>query len=234
MDRILPGSCLLSYDQDQRIQVWRVTNTPYKKLNSLRVWMMESLASVAIDWVTIEENTSRLNEEYLAHRLGLVAIKADPTLLEEPKTLDLCNDKTCIVFELRVQNNTQEIKDVYAEDLVWIPNGRFREAPRAFYPKELIVRLFPGEKVALKCYAVRGTPAQHAKWSSTHVHYRLIPTQSRPTQVNIPSPYLAVERQSSGCLPCDKISADSCYHFTIEITGGLTFDDIAKQLKLWH
>jgi hypothetical protein len=262
-------TCLLPADNENaRTQTWRIINVPYRSLNHLRIWLTEQLYSTAIDWVQIFINTSRLHDEYLAHRLGLVTLVFDPLLLDDIVPPEggslgpqLCSDRTCLVFDLNVWNVGPGVKDVYARDLVWVPLGdqaqRFTQPPRPLHDRVLIARLFPGEEIQLRCYAVRGTPKQHAKWSSTNVHFRLIPTnRGQPSQVAVPlapvtvPPLLSqLSGQATGfmnevgggnlpCLPCQQLPINvtmqpgfQCYHFTVELIGGLSFANIGAQLR---
>lgn len=245
------NACLISTNQDLRTQTWRITNTSARALNYFRIWLTEELYSTAIDWVQVFINTSRLHDEYLAHRLGLVTIMFDPLLLENidpPENTalgpQLCSDRTCLVFDLNVWNQGPGTKDVYARDLVWVPLGdqaqRFNQPPRPLHDRVLIARLFPGEEIQLRCYAVRGTAKQHAKWSTTNVHFQSIPliatNRSPLNQVNV----LDQEQYNSEgiCVPCQQLPINvrmqpgfQCYHFTVELIGGLTFDNINDQLE---
>lgn len=253
-------TCLLSADNEKsRSQTWRIVNVPYRSLNHLRIWLTEQLYSTAIDWIEISINTSRFHDEYLAHRLGLVPLVFDPLLLDDIVSPEggslgpqLCSDRTCLVFDLNVWNVGPGVKDVYARDLVWVPLGdqarRFTQPPRPLHDRVLIARLFPGEEIQLRCYAVRGTPKQHAKWSSTHVHFRFVsltPTKrGQLNQVAVQPLLSQLSGQASGfmnevpCLPCQQLPINvtmqpgfQCYHFTVELIGGLSFENIGAQLR---
>ena len=54
---------------------FEVRDTDCSAVNSLRRVMIGEVVTMAIDLVTFEENTSVINDEIIAHRLGLVPIK---------------------------------------------------------------------------------------------------------------------------------------------------------------
>ena len=63
---------------------------------------------MAIEKVFVYDNTSILHDEFLAHRLGLIPIKADPRLLDWPGKEFGNPDKepeesTTLVFRLKVK-----------------------------------------------------------------------------------------------------------------------------------
>lgn len=50
--------------------------------NAFRRLMLSEVPSMAIEKVMIKNNTSIIQDEVLAHRLGLIPLKADPRLFE--------------------------------------------------------------------------------------------------------------------------------------------------------
>lgn len=232
--------CLLS--EGPRERTWRILNISYQPLNRLRNWLERDLLSMAFNWVEVFDNTSLMPEEIWAHRIGLVPISADPLLMEpfQKNSPDLCSEDTCLVFELNVTNTGTEVRNVVSGDFRWVPLGdqasRFPTPPRMTYPDILLGTLLPGRTIQLRAYAVQGTGEQHAKWSSARVFYGAVPTR-RPAQgqVTIEQAPLGVE---TGCRRCEELPLEitlqqgfSCYYFTIRLTGGLTFEQIDRQLR---
>lgn len=92
---------------------------------------------MAIEHVYIQQNTSIIQDEVLAHRLGLIPIKADPRLFDMIGEDDEATDLNTLVFKIDVSctnadfadSNTPvatsgpETKHVYSKDLEWQPQG---------------------------------------------------------------------------------------------------------------
>ena len=72
--------------------------------NALRRILMAEIPTMAIEKVYVYNNTSVMHDEILAHRLGLVPIKADPRLFEfKEGEGDGATDLNTLVFKLHVE-----------------------------------------------------------------------------------------------------------------------------------
>lgn len=105
--------------------------------NALRRIMIAEIPMMAIEKVTMWQNTSVIPDENLAHRMGLIPIKADARLFEmhKPQTDHSPNDslhfrlhKKCTKktadapMILNETHNDEELyhnANVYSGDLVW-------------------------------------------------------------------------------------------------------------------
>ena len=133
--------------------------------NALRRIMIAEIPSLAIVKVTMWQNTSVLPDENLAHRMGLIPIKADARLFEVHKAGTEYTEKDCLKFRLHkictkkhpnvpvILNDTHNDEElynnanVYSGDLEWIPIGDQKERLvdiRPLYPDILIAKLRPG------------------------------------------------------------------------------------------
>ncbi|TYH58382.1 hypothetical protein ES332_D08G149400v1 [Gossypium tomentosum] len=92
--------------------------------NSFRGILIAELPTMAIEKVLIANNTSIIQDEVLAHRLGLVPIRVDPRLFEYLSENDQPNEKNTIVFKLHVQCKRGRPRiTVKLDALKWLPNG---------------------------------------------------------------------------------------------------------------
>ena len=126
--------------------------------------------------VVIETNTTPLVNEMLAHRIGMIPIRADPATF----------DATRYEFRIEKENPTKEMTDIHAADFIVIerdpanPLDEGHQVPtEAFFPPDpitgsttLITRLrpqwnpiAPHEKLVLKARAAVSTGAENARWS---------------------------------------------------------------------
>ncbi|KAI0275302.1 DNA-directed RNA polymerase [Gloeopeniophorella convolvens] len=164
--------------------------------NSLRRILIAEVPAVAIEYVYVWNNTSVMVDEVFSHRLGLIPLNVDPSLLEmKESTNDQATDRNTIVFKLQVEctRNTaapKEEKDpavlyknseVLAGHLEWVPQGEQAEVfssrpPASTIPETVLVKLRPGQAVDMEMHAVKGVGKDHAKFSPVATaSYRLLP-----------------------------------------------------------
>lgn len=100
--------------------------------NALRRVMIAEVPTVAIDLVEIEVNSSVLNDEFIAHRLGLIPLTSDRAMsMRFSRDCDACDgDGQCefcsVEFHLRakcINDQTLDVtsKDLYSSDHTVVP-----------------------------------------------------------------------------------------------------------------
>eukprot|EP01117_Protostelium_nocturnum_P011647 TRINITY_DN4237_c0_g1_i3.p1 TRINITY_DN4237_c0_g1~~TRINITY_DN4237_c0_g1_i3.p1 ORF type:complete len:362 (+),score=86.56 TRINITY_DN4237_c0_g1_i3:124-1209(+) len=164
--------------------------------NALRRITISEVPSMAIEHVFIVNNTSVIQDEVLAHRLGLIPIKVDPRKFDyrstAPNQETQISDTDTISFSLDVTctRNPKAPDDaqpdelylnrcVYSRDLIWKPTGRQTdqyENIRPVHEDILLAKLVPGQNINLEVQCVKGIGKTHAKWQLVNTaSYRLLP-----------------------------------------------------------
>ncbi len=127
-------------------------------VNALRRIMISEVPTMAIDEIVFLENTSVLYDEILAHRLALIPLRTDPTLLElARKEEDLSKYQTRLILDIEAIDGPLI---VYSGDLK-------SEDPRIKPVSDNIpiAKLIKGQKIVLEAYARLGRGKEHAKWT---------------------------------------------------------------------
>jgi DNA-directed RNA polymerase I and III subunit RPAC1 len=159
-------------------------------VNTLRRIMIAEVPTMAIETVIINQNTSVIPDEVLAHRLGLIPILADANDFIEKKPEEDFNDRNSMKFSLKVKCFTDKNgkiinENIFSKDLIFVPQG---QQEQKFYNNQnkkysiglvhddiLINKLIPGMEIDLECFCVKGIGRVHAKWSPVcTAYYRLI------------------------------------------------------------
>jgi len=179
--------------------------------NAIRRAMISEVPSMAIEDVFFYENTSVLDDEVIAHRLGLIPLKTD---LDSYVPADECDCKS----ELGCPKcRVIAVLDVKAEDRMTVYSGDLKfEDPniRPVSDRIPIVKLEKDHKIKLEAYARLGRGKDHAKWQPVSVcAYKYVPI-------------VKVEaKRCDGCGEC----VEACPKRVLEISNGKV--KVVKQLE---
>ncbi|XP_003978340.1 DNA-directed RNA polymerases I and III subunit RPAC1 [Takifugu rubripes] len=168
--------------------------------NAFRRILLAEVPTMAIEKVFIYNNTSIVQDEVLAHRLGLIPIKADPRLFEYRNSGDEATENEgseidTIQLQLKIScsRNPASSKDssdprelylnhmVYSKDIHWVPIGNQADvfANCSIGPVHgdiLIAQLRPGQELDIIMHCIKGIGKDHAKFSPVATaSYRLLP-----------------------------------------------------------
>jgi len=160
--------------------------------NALRRILLSDLPSMAIEKVHIYQNTSIMQDEVLAHRLGLLPLTADPRLFSYPSqdwTPESGSEKETLQFSLNVKCNSSNDPNIQYENhhvltkhLKWVPRGDQEKWISTVDPgckaKDILInKMRPGHEMVVEMFAVKGTGRDHAKFSPVATaFYRLMPS----------------------------------------------------------
>ncbi|XP_010248372.1 PREDICTED: DNA-directed RNA polymerases I and III subunit RPAC1 isoform X2 [Nelumbo nucifera] len=178
--------------RDFRVEVIRLTEDDMEfdmvgidpsLANAFRRILIAEVPTMAIEKVLIANNTSVVQDEVLAHRLGLIPIKVDPRLFEYMSENDTPNEKNTIVFKLHVKCKIKGPRlTVKSDELKWLSNGS--ELPLEMEShtsdpasKQKTYTAFTcSQEIELEAHAVKGMGKTHAKWSPVSTAwYRMLP-----------------------------------------------------------
>ncbi|EEY66588.1 DNA-directed RNA polymerases I and III 40 kDa polypeptide [Phytophthora infestans T30-4] len=128
-----------------------------------------------IGHVYIWNNSSIIQDEVLAHRLGLIPLNAT-----DENTIVFKLDVTCKFDPEHPKDPTKAIhSSVYSRDLEWVPQGNQEErfgSIRPVHEDILMAKLRPGQSIALEAHCRKGVGKDHAKFSPVATaSYRLMP-----------------------------------------------------------
>lgn len=99
-----------------------LSNTDVSVANALRRVIIAEVPTIAIDLVEIENNTTVLNDEFLAHRLGLIPLISDHAeMMKRPFEATSEHDLIDIVFTLDVKCTTEGTLHITTDDLILDP-----------------------------------------------------------------------------------------------------------------
>lgn len=146
-------------ERDDYIKVLIEDTTP-DFVNAVRRTLMTDVPKLAIENVTIYDNTSALFDEIVAHRLSLLPLPTDLDLLV-PRNECNCGGEGCpncvVHYTLSKEGEcTVYSGDLKAEDPMWAIKDE----------KIPILRLTKNQRVILEAEAELGTGKEHAKWQA--------------------------------------------------------------------
>ena len=156
---------------------------------------------IAIEHVYVWDNTSVIQDEVLAHRIGFIPLNVDPSYFEfKGNPQDQATDRNTLVFKLHVactrKPKTAAIRGskkgelepeencdhpiVTSGDLTWLPQGEQTEVfasnpPRPTNENIVIAKLRPGQEISMELHAIKGVGKEHAKWSPVGQHLPTLP-----------------------------------------------------------
>ena len=140
--------------------VLKIEDTQPYFVNSLRRTMIADLPKLAVDDVIIYDNTSALFDEIIAHRLGLVPIPTDLSLLKFKEDC-VCKGKGCPTCTVRYTLSKEGEGTVLSGDLQ--PSEKSWSITEDKIP---IVKLYGDQRLILEVEAILGRGSDDAKWQS--------------------------------------------------------------------
>jgi len=152
----------------------RIEGTNAAFMNTLRRIIISEVPTMAVDDVVIIENSSTLQDEFLAHRIGLVPLKTDLETYNLPENCTCKSEFGCNLCRVAL------ILDIEAEDhTITVYSGDFKSENPSIIPvsdKIPLVKLAPEQKIRLEAYARLGKGKDHARWQPVSMcAYKYLP-----------------------------------------------------------
>jgi len=136
-------------------------------MNALRRIALAEVPSMAIDEVVMIENSSILQDEIVAHRLGLTPLKTDLDSYNLPEECECQSEFGCNLCRVTLTIDAESdegTRTVYSGELVSENPGIVPVSD-----KVPIIKLAKGQKLKLEAYARLGKGKNHAKWQPVSV-----------------------------------------------------------------
>jgi DNA-directed RNA polymerase subunit D len=193
--------------------------------NAIRRILMGGIPVMSIEDVHIEQNNSGLFDEVIAHRLGLIPLKFDPSFYRMKKEGEDGNTKNEVSFALEKEGPvTVKASDLKSTD----------ENVKPTEPDIPITELLEGQTLKLDATAELGTGDDHVKFQGAVVGYQhLCDPKSGTCEEHTIGKQVAPE---DGCEKCAKIleSGDlkvdeSTFVFKVESVSGLTPEELLSE-----
>jgi DNA-directed RNA polymerase subunit D len=150
-------------------------------MNALRRLALAEVPCMAIEEVVMIENSSILQDEIIAHRLGLTPLRTDLDAYNTPEECECQSEFGCprcrvtLTLDAEAKDGT---RTVYSGEIV-------SENPEVLpvSDKIPIVKLAKNQKLKLEAYARLGKGKTHAKWQPVSMcTYKYYPKITVPTE----------------------------------------------------
>ena len=185
-------------------------NVPF--VNALRRIMTSEVPAMAIDEVVILENSSMLNDEILAHRMGFIPLETDLDSYNLPEECTCKSEFGCNLCRL-----TLTLEAEATEKTITVHSRDLKSENPDITPvsgKIPIVKLAPEQKIKLEAYARLGKGKDHAKWQPVSMcTYKYLP------QIKIDL------KRCNACAECVKLCPE---RVLIDIEEGIGTQNVTK------
>lgn len=164
---------MLEKDQDHLRLLIRGVDIPY--MNALRRNVTSEVPCMAIDEIVMLENSSILQDETIAHRLGLVPLKTDLDSYNLPEECQCQSEFGCNLCRVTLALDAEAKEGSRA-----IYSGDLKSESQTVVPvsdKVPILKLARDQRIRLEAYARLGKGKTHAKWQPVSMcAYKYFPT----------------------------------------------------------
>ncbi|CAD6219927.1 unnamed protein product [Miscanthus lutarioriparius] len=219
---------------------FELRDTDASMANALRRVMIAEVPTVAIDLVEIEVNSSVLNDEFIAHRLGLIPLTSAAAMqMRFSRDCDACDgDGSCeycsVEFHLAARaTDSDQTLEVTSNDLrsmdpksgvdILVPSVFL--ATVAYLLGILIVKLRRGQELRLRAIARKGIGKDHAKWSPAATVTFMYEPDIRINEELMETLTVEERRSLIESSPTKVFKLDSANQVVVDNAEAYTYDD---------
>lgn len=169
----LKASCRIDIQKlTEEEMVFDLVGVDVSIANALRRILLAELPTMAVETVWVTANTGILQDEILAHRVGLVPIRIDPRLMDFVVDNDLPTDADTLTFHLDVYyppdddrpSTSTDVSSlggrVLSRHLKWLPQGgqqdKFPQGVRPVHDDIVLAQLSPGQRLEFEAHCRKG------------------------------------------------------------------------------
>eukprot|EP00501_MAST-03F_sp_TOSAG23-6_P002430 GSMAST32.ASY1.ANO1.2539.1 assembled CDS len=177
--------------------------------------MLAEVETMAFAKVIYHNNTGIMQDEVLAHRIGLVPIRINPDLFAAVPQVNEFQETEAntLVFKLDVTCTQNDLKAaaMKAGDLKWVPQGSQQSRlvgnnkPELVHDDILLTKLAFGQSIKMEVHAHKGMGKIHAKWSpSATATYRMLPEVIITSPIEGDLAHELIKRDTTGVFALEK------------------------------
>lgn len=237
-----------SDENGERVK-FTLSNCDLSMANSLRRVMIAEVPTLAIDWVSMEINTTVLHDEFIAHRLGMIPLTSDLVSKFDYSRDCGCNGFACdncaVPLTLDVTCEEDGTRTVTTKDLISELNDEHQGSVIPVTSRRStgeyedvahiqLVKLRKGQRLKLRALARKGTGKEHAKFIPTcGLGFEYDPDNIlRHTTYEYPDQWPKSEHSTlkdepdTWEAPYDPHAEASTFYYNVESTGALPPEDI--------
>lgn len=167
---------------------FELTDTDISMANAFRRIMMAEVPTLCIEFVEIEENTTPLQDEFIAHRLGMIPLRSSRPMSDWNYNhscncdgyCDNCSVKftlDCDYYTMMNESGQTEMDrdpsftitsddlKSHNHDVTPVHFANEAEEQAAVGKGITIMKVGHGQRLKLECIAIKGIGKEHAKWS---------------------------------------------------------------------
>lgn len=168
------------YSRDKNTWEFKMNNVDISIANALRKTLQDETPTLAIEEIVFKENTSALHNEFIGHRFELLPLVCNNissyNYKDECECQSVCG-KCAVILTIDVKNDTNEKMIVTNKSLIsesnevvpYVEKIKIKEKNSSnvtvYEPGITLIHLRPGERLAAKCYAMKGIGKTHTKYS---------------------------------------------------------------------